>query len=140
MEWADYILIAGTSVPLGVLAYDLGFKIVNELFASTLFRNEIESQEELVNIIDAEAKKLGLNPSLIDTTYSEEETGVRKIGDRYKLNIGTGSSITTQIIRHELYHIKKDCDRFEGRGIPVLASVLYVEPRAILYGCFSLKL
>lgn len=139
IDKAFYYSIYGV---LGGLTYTMGFRIINNLFATTLFRKKIESMEELEKIVDVEARKLGLNPSSIDVEYATPGNGeVRKIGDKYKIWMEKGRFNTPQIVQHELYHIKRgDCDKYAGRQGSFFASVFIIEPRAILYGCFGIKL
>ncbi len=101
------------------------------------FSQRIRSQEELEMVVDEEATKLGLDPSKIDATYNGKTDGARKNRGRYDLHLIGDWLSTRAAVRHELYHILKDCDK----GKPTLISYLFLEePRALMYGSFKLKL
>jgi len=115
----------------------LAAMIGTEVFSTTLFHKKIESQEQLDLIVDEEARKLGLDPLKIDTKYNGETDGSRKNGERYDLHLKGDSFSTRSTVRHELYHILRDCDR----GDPKLLNYLFVaEPRAKLYELTGIKL
>ena len=111
--------------------------IIFSLFGTTMFNKKIQSQEELDKIVDEEARKLGLDPDKIDAKYFGQTTGAEKVGERYELHLGKELLKTRNSVRHELYHIKRDCDR----GKPPLWKYLFVaEPRAELYATLGWRL
>ena len=111
------------------------------VFGTTLFRKKIKSQEELTHIVDIEARKLDLDPSKIDVKYnvSKDDYGIEKCG-RYELHIKGDWNSNVAAVRHELYHILKDCDKLAGRKVPFFYYWFVAEPRATLYEWFSLRL
>ena len=99
----------------------------------------IKSQEELEKIVEEEAIKLGLDPSKIDSKYEGEITGARKNEKGYDLHTNNfySGNVTRGAIRHELYHILKDCDTTH----PTFFRRWFMgEPKAILYGAFKIKI
>lgn len=106
------------------------------IFQTALFRKRIQSQEELDAIVDEEARKLNLDPAKIDAKYNGETDCARKNGERYDLHLEGDWNSTRQTVKHELYHILKDCDRPNS----ALRYLFIEEPRATLYGCFNIRI
>jgi len=115
---------------------------------SSLFHKRIESPEELEEIVEEEARKLGLDPSLIDARFNEEKVmGSRKNGERYEMYLIKDFMATRPTVRHELYHIYRDCQRWEGCDISnpkhfnfLLHYLFIAEPRAKLYATTGIRL
>jgi hypothetical protein len=128
IEGVKWLAIGGGS-HLGLL---LGCQICD----LSLFHKKIKSQEELEKVVAEEAIKLGLDHSKIDAKlYDGKITGARKNGDECNLRIAREDS-TRNVVRHELYHLLKDCDRRN----PTFCYYWFVaEPRATLYGTFGIK-
>ena len=106
------------------------------LIAPQMLGKKIVSQEELEAIVAEEAEKLGLNPSEIDARYEVGWTGAYNEGDRSILGV-SGRYRTRAVVRHELYHIKKDCDSNDDSEMHLL---LYQQPRASIYGLLRIRL
>ena len=128
MKW----LAVGGGSYLGALVGSQAF------FQTALFRKKIQSQEELDVIVDEEARKLNLDPTLIDAKYNGESAFVSKNGERYDLHLTGNWTSTRQTVKHELYHILKDCSK--GREATLPYYLFIAEPRATLYGCFNIRI
>jgi hypothetical protein len=103
------------------------------------FQKKIKSKEELENIVKEEAEKLKLDSSKIDINYGSTKFSATKVGDRYKLSLKKGGFLATRkLVRHELYHMLKDCDKEDG--ITEINYQFIAEPRALIYGAFGIKL
>ena len=108
-----------------------------QIFCGWPFRKKIESRKELETVLQEEAEKLGLDLSSIDLDYSKKNIGCKKNGERYTLYLEDSWLFTRNVIKHEFYHILKDCDK----GNPTLFRYLFLaEPRATLYGLFGIRL
>ena len=102
------------------------------------FSQKIKTQEELVSIVNEEAKRLGVDKSIVSTLHDELEacSGKREDDSLYVLHVG-GFLAKRNVVRHELYHIYKgDCDKKYN----LLRYLFIEEPRAILYDTFGIKL
>ena len=112
-----------------------------------IFGKEIRSKEELITIINKEAKKLELNPEKIKLTSAvsmgKEITGILKHNDIYYLFLDV-PPIKAGTIKHELYHIYTgDADKIEKKNIRPNRTAYYwlvAEPRAMLYATFGVKI
>jgi hypothetical protein len=131
------LLALGMSVPVGLL---LSSYILNQ----PAFQKKIRSKEELEIVLQEEADKLGLDRSKIDIRYNTDSFGSRKVDERYRLDLRDNSLLkdgdwfaTRRLIKHELWHIKKDCDKGDPK---LLNYYLIAEPRAMIYEAWGLKL
>lgn len=101
------------------------------------FQKKITSRAELERVVKEEAEKLGLDSSKIDLKYDEQRFSSEKVGDRYNLHLQRGNFLATKkIVKHELCHIKEDCDK----PITEFYYNFIAEPRATLYGTFGIKI
>lgn len=122
LEW----LVYGGIAYLAALASTQYYTIITS--------KRIDSKKELELIVDDEARKLGLDPEKIDVVHDAERSSSKKIGDKYMIYIGNkGKNRPT--IRHEICHIKKDCDKIETYNALKLSFyyLFIAEPRAALY-------
>lgn len=111
---------------------------IQNFFGGIIFHKRIESQKELENIVEKEAKELCLDSSIIDSKLCFGGfTQVQKRGLKYIIKINKDENPTVSFVRHELYHIYKgDCEKKEN-----MSRYLFIEePRAALYGCFKIKI
>ena len=132
MKW----LAIGGGTYITYLATLLGLTVV-----SATFSQKIRTQKELVSIVDEEAKRLGIDKSIISTLHDKLEwcSGKRYDGS-YGLHIG-GFLAKRSVVRHELYHIfKGDCDEDHNGDYNGLRYQFIKEPRAILYETFGIRL
>ena len=123
-------------VSLGGIVYS-GAIIGCYIYDGTLFHKKIESSEELEKIVKEEAINLGLDSTKIDVRYNyENKCFARKNEERYYLHLANSWEATRNTVRHELYHILKDCHRKNT----FFYEKFIAEPRAILYGTFGIKI
>ena len=106
------------------------------------FSKKIKSQEELEDIVEEEAGKLGLDSTKIKAVY--EGGGwtprCRATEEGYDLEMKGDSFLSTRKnVRHELYHIFKG-DADSNRSMLSFSYFFVWEPRAVLYGSFGIKL
>lgn len=129
---------------LAITAYSgalLTLKTIQEEFSP-----RIENERHLQDVVNREAPKLGLEPKEISVNYEAHPrrpntscAGRNKDGE---LAVWMHPSATEKQVKHELYHLFRDCKKEEKR-IPVLGILKYIfisEPRADLYGALGIKL
>ncbi|MFW6025130.1 MAG: hypothetical protein ACOCRX_02190 [Candidatus Woesearchaeota archaeon] len=137
----DILKIGTTYTLAGISMYFGSMFMTQAIFQSTMFRHKINSQNELENIVKEESVKLGLDPEKIVPVFDHKETGsMRGDYDLYHLYMGNDCQATKATVRHELYHILKDCDRYYNEGYSITDYLFKAEPKSTLYGCFKIKL
>ncbi|MCH7568849.1 MAG: hypothetical protein IIA87_05505 [Nanoarchaeota archaeon] len=104
---------------------------------SHIFSKKIHNQNELDNVVDEEASKLGMDRPVKGILYlGHGGIAVKNEDGTYQIEIGVESARRSDV-RHELYHVhREDFDR-------PLSNFRYwfvAEPRAIAYQAFGLKL
>ena len=108
-------------------------------------RYKIKFNQELVEVINEEAIKLGLDTNKIKFAtalpYRHDIVSSGKSEDFYYIILDTDGSRNRGTIRHELYHIYRgDCDK----GVSIKTSPFYylfiAEPRAMIYEYFKIKI
>jgi len=133
-----YTFIGLTSVGVIGSAYLIALDGVQKIFGSDIFHKKIESQKDLDKSIKEEAEKLGLENLVINSKlYFDITTQVQRKGAEYMIQINKDENPTVSFVRHEMYHIYKgDCERKNSW----IRYLLIEEPRAMLYGCFKIKI
>jgi len=127
----DFVIISGGIVPFVIVPL---VQVCGHICSK-----KINSQEELDSIVEKEAKKLDLDTNKIRAKYIPYKYGrspTKKVCDKYHLYAREGITNSVIGIRHELYHILKDCDR--KKTWPYYFFI--AEPRAMIYSCFGIKL
>ena len=126
---------------LGTIGYLFVTRFAN-FFSTTLFNKKIKSQKELEEVVSEESKKLGLNSAEFDIIYNSNRTSI-KFNDEGKLELHIqGNSLATKpVVKHELYHLKRDKKAIENnKSMNGLYYLFIAEPRATLYGLTGIKL
>ncbi|MBI2632350.1 hypothetical protein HYW75_05075 [Candidatus Pacearchaeota archaeon] len=138
-EILNYMVGGFFLLSFSFVSYFIGLNACQYL-GRILYPSRIVSYRELEDIVAFEALKLGINPKNIDVKLNENEiTGVKKTKGRYDMSFRNIPK-DISVIRHELYHVLKDCDKFEDRKIDYLYFLFIAEPRATLYGTFGIKI
>jgi len=156
-------LIKGAAVVIG--AYT-GFSILG--FLAEINSEHIESEEQLERIVKEEAQLLDLDTSRLVSIFHRKEdedyndasntcsfvAGLDLINEKYfaadKVNNITiipvkfvemkeGYTATRRIVRHELYHLKKNHTPSPKSQIVKFLKNLYREPAATLYAVTGIK-
>ncbi len=134
MELADIIqgTLIGTAATLSTV---LGTYFV---FQTYPFRHRITSQEELRDVIDVEALKLGLDPEKVVPIYGSRQEYLRNLHDgRFELGISKRPSGTIASVRHELKHMEQIVSGALNNDTSSFSYYTRFEPQATLYGWFS---
>ena len=98
-------------------------------------------EEDILKIMEEEKTRAGLDSSVIkirDNCVDEngETDGVKRNGEIYEFYVSGRWKVTRNAIRHEMYHIKKDCNRKKNWFI----YFFFEEFRATVYGTFGIKI
>ena len=139
-ETLKWLAIAGGSyfAGLNVLAY----------LSCSPFQDKIKSKTELEQVIREEAEKLGVDAKKITLKFEKGACWINPKGENYELTIELGAMhCTRKTVRHELYHVARDAaslqkykDASLTRSFFNLEYLFKVEPRALLYGTFGIKI
>lgn len=118
-------------------ALHAGAMLVMNMAHEDSFSRRIESRRDLEKVVGVEATKLGLDKSLITSEFDAEIHCARKKDNKYLVCIQNDCCGTIAMVRHELYHVKKDLDKGKRN---FLHYYFIREPRALLYGAFGIKI
>ena len=132
----QYLIDGGTLILQGGGLYFGTLILLNG--GSKLFSEKITEQEQLDDIIQEEADRLGMTKPVKGKLWYDESIAEASAtnGDNYRIDLG-GMHACRASVRHELYHLYKgDCDK---QATEIQYFFLH-EPRAILYEVFRLRL
>ncbi|MFH1637401.1 MAG: hypothetical protein ABIB71_03180 [Candidatus Woesearchaeota archaeon] len=130
-------LIVGVAVPVIWAGTWLGLS-----FCSNIINDPIKSEEHLIEIVETEKKKLGLENKDIEVDYSPNwKNYTTKDGSKYKVTIDRIGADEGDV-KHELYHVKKGhVEKVMGMSA-LEANIKYClvyEPQAIMYELTGLE-
>ena len=120
----------------------------------SLASEKIKSQEHLDKIVEEEAKKLDMDPSLVvGIFYSSDDKrilGARCYEEDFDfeehtipmkvVEIQQGWDASRGTVKHELYHLKKHFPLPENKALRFLRAFFYEEPTATLYSITGVEL
>lgn len=131
-----WFTVAGVVYVCSVISLQISCEIVNSCFSQ-----RIQTVPELQDVVEKEAKKLGITKTLTATLCYGSSMSKKMLDGTYRVCV-QGDDATHATVRHEVYHIYRgDCE-WEGPETVQrdLWYFLVREPRAVLYETLRIKL
>jgi hypothetical protein len=136
--------------------YRFGILNVPTFFCNSLFHKEIKTKEDLANVVEETKKELDMETpdlTVFLSDFEQDDTCLSRNRDgKYVIPFKAGMLATRPVLKHEMahYYYRDEPLDFGGHGPRKVSDYMKVlqwefrnafiqEPRAHLYGMFSLK-